>query len=190
MADPGSDGGDLILQIACLVEVDGWGPEEGALCMALRRAADAAVRRLFVGGGEVELSVVLTDDAAMQVLNAQWRGKDRPTNVLSFPGCSAADIAGPRPGGVPLLLGDIVLALSTCRVEAVAQHKTLTDHAVHLVVHGVLHLLGHDHQDTREAERMEAHETAILAGLGIADPYVAVIDGGRAMADGLEVAGS
>ena len=114
---------------------------------------------------------MLTDDAAVRALNAQWRGKDRPTNVLSFPAATPDEIARARAGGPPLLLGDVVLALETCRREAAEQGKPLADHVAHLVVHGVLHLLGHDHEDDAEADRMERLETAILAELGIADPY-------------------
>jgi probable rRNA maturation factor len=113
-----------------------------------------------------EMTVLLTDDREMRDLNRRWRGKDAATNVLSFP-------AGDEPEGIdgPRQLGDIVLAAETIAREAEAQGITLTDHLSHLVVHGTLHLLGYDHEDDAEAERMEALETTILAGLGIADPY-------------------
>lgn len=118
----------------------------------------------------VELSLVLTDDAAVQVLNRDWRGKDKPTNVLSFAALDDED--APLPEGAPLLLGDVVLAYQTCAFEAADQGKSLKAHLAHLVVHGVLHLLGYDHEDSEEeAEEMETEETAILAGLGIDDPY-------------------
>ena len=117
------------------------------------------------GGAEgAELSLVLSDDAAMRTLNREWRGKDRPTNVLSFA------------TGEATLPGDIVLAFETVAREATEQGKPLPDHLRHLVVHGVLHLLGHDHEAQEEAERMEALETSILAGLGIADPYAETAD--------------
>ena len=107
--------------------------------------------------------VLLTDDAAVRDLNARFRERDRPTNVLSFP---AAESAAPH-------LGDLVLAHAVCAAEAVAQGKTLADHLTHLTVHGVLHLLGRDHEDEVEAEAMEAEERSILASLGVADPYTA-----------------
>ena len=100
---------------------------------------------------------------AVRELNARFRDKDRPTNVLSFP---APESAAPH-------LGDIVLAYGVCASEAQAQGKTLSDHLSHLVVHGVLHLLGRDHEDDAEAEEMEAEEREILAELGVSDPYAA-----------------
>ena len=120
------------------------------------RAATAAL-----GAVEGDVVVLLTDDAGVQDLNARFRDKDRPTNVLSFP---AAESAFPH-------LGDVVLAHACCAAEAEAQGKTLSDHLSHLVVHGVLHLLGRDHEDDVEAEEMEAEEREILAALGVADPY-------------------
>jgi probable rRNA maturation factor len=167
------------LAIDCLVEADGWGDADGPLAERARRAATAAVREGMADSGmglsgsrpEIELSLVFADDPAVQALNAQWRGKDRPTNVLSFPNCTPDEIARARNGGPPLLLGDVVLALETCQAEARAQGKPLADHVAHLVVHGVLHLFGHEHETDAEAERMEMLEVAILGGLGIADPY-------------------
>ena len=106
---------------------------------------------------------MLADDAFVQHLNKTWRGKDQPTNVLSFP-------AGENTAGIDHL-GDIVLALETITREAREQDKKPADHLTHLVVHGMLHLLGYDHEDDDEAEEMEALERRILAGLGIADPY-------------------
>jgi probable rRNA maturation factor len=160
----------------CLVEADGWGGADGPLAMRAQLAAVAAVGRGLPSAGprkmpETEITIVLTDDAAVQALNAEWRGKDQPTNVLSFPAATSREIARARAGGPPLLLGDVVLALETCRREAADEGKPLADHMAHLVVHGVLHLLGHDHATEPEADRMEALEVAILAELGIADPY-------------------
>lgn len=111
------------------------------------------------------LSVLLTDDDTVQKLNRDWRGKDSPTNVLSFP----AEM--PAIPGEPDFLGDIALARETCEREAALDGKPLDDHLKHLVVHGVLHLLGYDHLDKAEAEEMESTETRILAGLGVPDPY-------------------
>ena len=114
------------------------------------------------------VDVTLADDAAQRTLNRTWRGKDAPTNVLAFP---AADLAVPPPDGAPLLLGDVVLAYETVAREALEQHKPLADHLRHLVVHGVLHLLGSDHAEPVEAAAMEAREIAILAELGVPNPY-------------------
>jgi probable rRNA maturation factor len=119
------------------------------------------------GGGELpeaEVSILFTDDAHIQRLNAAWRGKDKPTNVLSFP-----QGAGP-------LLGDVVLASETVAREAALAGKPLEAHMVHLIVHGFLHLLGYDHEREDEAEEMEALERAALERMGIADPYAAAWD--------------
>lgn len=105
--------------------------------------------------------VLLTDDATVQALNARFRGQDRPTNVLSFP--------APQAEGYP---GDVALAFETCAAEAQRDAKPLEDHAVHLVLHGVLHLNGMDHIKEDEAEAMEALERAALEAAGIADPYL------------------
>jgi probable rRNA maturation factor len=116
-----------------------------------------------------EISVQLADDAQIRALNAQWRGVDKPTNVLSFPAASSGKIARAP------LLGDIVLSFETAEREAAEEGKSLADHCVHLVVHGFLHLLGFDHERAAEADRMEALETDILAKLGIADPYALTV---------------
>jgi probable rRNA maturation factor len=120
----------------------------------------------------IELGIVLTDDCEQRELNRSWRGIDRPTNVLAFPGwepgAALADSA-------PLLLGDVVLAHETLAREAETQGKPLADHFRHLVIHGVLHLLGYDHVSDAEARLMETLETSILAGLGVADPYRGII---------------
>ena len=137
---------------------------EDAAWTAALPVAEAVVQRAAtaaLGAVEGDLVVLLTDDAGVQELNARFRDKDRPTNVLSFP---AAESAFPH-------LGDVVLAHASCAAEAEAQGKTLSDHLSHLVVHGVLHLLGRDHEDDAEAEEMEAEEREILAALGVADPY-------------------
>ena len=137
--------------------------EDAAWTSALPDAAAVAERAATAALGTVEGDVVvlLTDDAAVQDLNARFRDRDRPTNVLSFP---AADSAAPH-------LGDLVLAFGVCAAEAAAQGKPLADHLSHLTVHGVLHLLGRDHEADGEAEEMEAEERSILASLGVADPY-------------------
>lgn len=140
------------------IEADDW---LSVLPEAETVAARAAMAALGTVQGDVV--VLLTDDAAVQDLNARFRDRDRPTNVLSFP---AAGSAAPH-------LGDLVLGFGVCRDEAEAQGKTLADHLSHLVVHGVLHLLGRDHEDDAEAEAMEAEERTILAGIGVSDPYKA-----------------
>lgn len=133
---------------------------------AVRRAATAALKAELPAKAKTGLSILLTDDAEMRKLNAGWRAKDKPTNVLSFPAENAVDPARP-----PAYLGDVALGLATCKREAREQKKTLADHVAHLTVHGVLHLLGYDHMDDEQAEAMEPLETEILAGMGIADPY-------------------
>lgn len=109
--------------------------------------------------GPCDLSIVLADDGFVQNLNKQWRGQDKPTNVLSFP------------QDHPSILGDIVLAYETVAQESMKQQKSFQDHALHLVLHGFLHLLGYDHEEDQEAETMEALEIQILAQCGIKSPY-------------------
>jgi probable rRNA maturation factor len=143
------------------IEADDWTaalPDAEAI---VERAATAAL-----GETPGDLVVLLTDNGAVQLLNAEFRDKDRPTNVLSFP---AAEMVMP---GAPVHLGDIVLAFGVCRDEAAEQGKSLANHLTHLVIHGVLHVLGQDHEDEVEAEAMEADERTLLASLGVADPYI------------------
>jgi probable rRNA maturation factor len=140
-------------------------PNPGA---AIRRAVQAALKSELPAKTKTGLSILLTDDTEMRKLNAGWRAKDKPTNVLSFPAEAAVDPAKP-----PAYLGDIALGLATCKREAREQKKAFADHVMHLTVHGVLHLLGYDHMDDDQAEAMEPLETAILARMGIADPYKA-----------------
>jgi probable rRNA maturation factor len=122
----------------------------------------------------VELAVVLADDALVRRLNRDYRGSDQPTNVLSFPAGVPTFVAAHQPRA----LGDVVLALETVLAEAARDGKRPADHVSHLVVHGVLHLLGHDHVEDAAAEMMEASECAILADLGVADPYAPAADSG------------
>jgi probable rRNA maturation factor len=140
------------------IEAEAWTEALPDTAAVVERAALAAL-----GAVAGDVVILLTDDEAVRDLNARFRDKDRPTNVLSFP---APENAAPH-------LGDIVLAYGVCATEAEAQAKTLADHLSHLVVHGVLHLLGRDHEDEAEAEEMEAEEREILAELGVADPYAA-----------------
>lgn len=148
------------------VEAGAW-PNEAALDELARHAVDAAASFLTLQARQpAELSLLFTDDAHMRVLNGNWRGKDSATNVLSFP---ASDLA---PGDtLPPLLGDIVLAHETVKDEAGLENKSFDDHLTHLIVHGLLHLLGYDHSEPAQAGHMESCERAILARLGINDPY-------------------
>lgn len=150
------------LSIAFAVEADGW-PDD------LEPIAETAIQTALVHSkakvsGVAEVSVVLTDDAEQRELNRQWRGIDKPTNVLSFP---QLEPFGPVAG----LVGDIILARETLEREASEMGIALEAHFTHLTVHGFLHLLGYDHETEAEALVMEGLETQILASLGIADPY-------------------
>jgi probable rRNA maturation factor len=147
------------------VEDEAWHHLPGLEHLA-RSAVAAALGGLNLTG-DTETALLFTDDASIAAINAEWRGKPTPTNVLSFP--APEDM--PVPDGEPKPLGDIVLAFGTVAREAEEQGKTLRDHAVHLIVHGVLHLAGHDHEDDAQAAEMERLEVEILKGLGISNPY-------------------
>lgn len=153
------------------IEDDGW---TAALTSAESLASAAAERALAAAGDTGDLVILLADDEAVRDLNARFRGQDLPTNVLSFPAPTDGPFGedGRRP------LGDIALASGVCVREAALQRKPLADHLQHLVAHGVLHLVGYDHQTDGEAEIMEALERRILAGLGVPDPYAAREDAG------------
>ncbi|WP_378945133.1 rRNA maturation RNase YbeY [Mesorhizobium sp. ANAO-SY3R2] len=154
------------LDIDLMIEAGAWS-DEAALRALVDRAVPAAFTEAEVeGGGPAELSLVFTDDDSIQKLNAEWRGKDKPTNVLSFP---AFPIAPGDP--LPPMLGDIVLAYETVVREAELEGKPLENHITHLIIHGLLHLLGYDHETDDEAEEMEALERQALARLAIPDPY-------------------
>lgn len=144
---------------------DGRWTEALADAPGLAEACRAAAAQLDprLGSGA---ALLLADDAALQGLNRRFRGIDKPTNVLSFP----------SGGGDAAFLGDVAIAFETCRREAEAQGIAFRNHVAHLIVHGLLHLAGYDHQEDDEAERMEGLETEILARLGIADPYAAADD--------------
>jgi probable rRNA maturation factor len=141
-----------------------------------RRAAEAAIVEsaypdLAASDRPVEISVTLTGDEEVRALNAKWRGKDKPTNVLSFPMADERDLGRANVIGAELLLGDIILAHGVCEAEAAEKGVSVETHAAHLLVHGTLHLLGYDHHDEREAADMEAREVRALARLGIENPY-------------------
>lgn len=155
------------LEIAVIRNADDWPDHFDALAERAVLAALAGAKPKIKGAAEI--SVLLTDDAEQRELNAQYRGKDASTNVLSFP---QIEPFGPVMG----ILGDITLARETLIREAEEQGTSLEDHFTHLVVHGFLHILGYDHLDEAEALQMEGLETHILAGLGIADPYADQVD--------------
>ena len=140
----------------------------------LVREAVAAVLAACGPGHPVEIAVLLSDAAAVQALNRDYRGRDRPTNVLSF-AADADDATGFQAVPGPQPLGDIVIAGAVCRAEARNESKHLADHLRHLAVHGALHLLGYDHEISADAETMENREREILATLGVADPYAASV---------------
>lgn len=148
------------------INADGWQNEE-----TLRQLVDGVLQATLLELGfdniDSELSLVFTNDADIHEINAKWRHIDKPTNVLSFPAFALQP--GQEPGEI---LGDIVIARETVEREAVEEDKSFDDHLSHLVVHGLLHLMGYDHQNDDEAEQMEALERKILASLGISDPYL------------------
>jgi probable rRNA maturation factor len=153
----------LTLEVEIVRHGDAWaGDAPDILLEQAARAALSAVPSL--PPGTYQLTLLLTDDAEMRNLNRTWRGEDAPTNVLSFP---SGEIAATG------LLGDVALAAETTRREAREQDIVFQDHVSHLVVHGVFHLLGFDHDDDEAAERMETLERRALASLGVTDPYAA-----------------
>jgi probable rRNA maturation factor len=150
-----------LLRVELVVEEPLW-RKAGGLA-GLRRAAEAAQANVARESSlRQSLTILLTDDARIETLNARFRGKNKPTNVLSFP-ATGADRG---------YLGDIAIAYGVSAQEAAETGKSFRDHVLHLTVHGVLHLLGYDHETAREARIMEPLEITILAELGVADPYV------------------
>jgi probable rRNA maturation factor len=141
----------------------------------VRAAAEAAIAesafpQLATSERPIEISVLLTGDERVRDLNEQYRGKQKPTNVLSFPMAEIEDLQHAMFAGPELLLGDIILARGVCATEAAEKGVSIEDHARHLLVHGT-HLLGYDHHEDREAADMEAREVRALERLGIANPY-------------------
>ena len=138
----------------------------------LREAVALALAGRWTEARPIEIGVKLTDDKAVQALNREWRGRDKPTNVLSFPmGDPDPMPAGETGMAMPWLAGDIVMAYDTVAAEATEAGKPFAHHVAHLAVHATLHLLGYDHEAEPEAIEMEAAEIALLARLGIPDPY-------------------
>lgn len=161
----------MTIEINVLVEDPAW-PS------SLRGAAKLAERTVLhtltaekLGRRKLSVNVLLSDDATIKTLNRDWRGKNKPTNVLSFPFAEGEMADMPLPKGMARPLGDIILARETLLREAESEQKPLRHHFMHLVVHGTLHLLGYDHMNDEEANEMENREREILADLNIPDPY-------------------
>jgi probable rRNA maturation factor len=151
-----------------LVVADCWRDEPDAE-VVIQRAVAAAAETVDQDVGEAELAVMLTDDAGIRTLNSNWRGIDKPTNVLSFPALQPSGPSGPD--DAPRMLGDIAIAYETTRQQADEEQKPFDHHLSHLAVHGFLHLIGYDHETDDDAEAMEALEQEILAQLGIPNPH-------------------
>ena len=156
----------MTIEIDITLEAGEW-PKEADLRSCAENACSAALKELDVAGQPTELSLVFTDDAAIRALNREWRRQDKATNVLSFPAFEMA------PGkSLPPMLGDIIIAFETVSAEATLEGKPFAHHLTHLVVHGLLHLLGYDHENDADASEMEDLERKVLARLAIPDPYV------------------
>ena len=155
------------------VDLDAPWPAGADWAALASRAADATAQVApELANPRLSASLLFTSDAEVHALNRQWRGKDKPTNVLSFPMLERAALLALGADGPPELLGDIAMAYETCAREAAEKGVALAHHAAHLIVHGLLHLAGHDHElGAAEAAAMEALEIKALAMLGIADPY-------------------
>src|ERR1700688_1164356 len=168
--------------IDIMVDSPLWKAQRGVKAVLQRAIGEAAAMAATSGG---ELAIVLTDDSAIRALNRDWRGKDQPTNVLSFPAHAPSPSLPRKRGRVRVapasrragqgrvrLLGDIVIAYETMAREAIAAHRPFRHHLAHLAVHGFLHLVGHDHAADAEADAMEALEIAVLARLDVPNPYL------------------
>jgi probable rRNA maturation factor len=169
--------------IEILMDSPLWKAQRGVKAVLQRAIGEAAAMAATSGG---ELAIVLTDDSAIRALNRDWRGKDQPTNVLSFPANAPSQALPGKRGKVKVgvasrradaqrgrvrLLGDIVIAYETMAREALAEHRPFRHHLAHLAVHGFLHLVGHDHIADAQADAMEALEIAVLARLKVPNPY-------------------
>jgi len=163
-----------MLEIA--IDADEEWDSSGPWDLLVRRAAEAAIAesafpQLATVERPVEISVRMTGDEQVRALNSEWRGKDKPTNVLSFPLAGKDELQTASLADLELLLGDIILARGVCEAEAAEKGVSMQQHATHLLVHGTLHLLGYDHHDDDEAADMEEREIRALNRLGIANPY-------------------
>ena len=165
-----------MIELECDVEAP-W-PAAETLADLAERAAQAAIDVApELANPRLSASLLFTSDTEVHELNRDWREKDKPTNVLSFPMLERAELLALAPEGPPVLLGDIALAHETCAREAAEKGVSLEHHAAHLLVHGLLHLAGHDHETSpQDASAMEALETKALASMGIADPYEGAAD--------------
>lgn len=160
-----------MIELDIAIEAD-WPQPPDWEALAVHAAAALARVAPELANPRLQASVLFADDAEVHALNAEWRGKDKPTNVLSFPMLEREDLLALPADGPPELLGDIALALETCAREAAEKQVSLEHHATHLLIHGLLHLAGHDHElGPDEARAMELLEIKALALLGIADPY-------------------
>jgi probable rRNA maturation factor len=158
----------VALAIILEVEDERWTAAVPDVAAILEKSITLALADLDTGGRTIEVGVRLVDDGTIRGLNRDWRGRDKPTNVLSFP------LGAPEPivdADFPWLLGDIVMSFDTVESESRADEKPIAHHVAHLAIHAALHLIGHDHETDEDADAMEAAETELLAALGIADPY-------------------
>ena len=154
------------------IDIDGWPADVEWDALTVRAHAALGTVEPALHNPRLTASVLFTSDADVHALNKEWRGKDKPTNVLSFPMLEREDLLDLAPEGPPEMLGDIALAAGTCAREAAEKGVPLETHATHLLIPGLLHLAGHDHVDSdAQAEAMEALVIAALAKLGIGDPY-------------------
>lgn len=154
------------------IDIEGW-PAGAWETLSERAAAAAADVATELANPRLSASLLFTTDEEVHALNREWRERDKPTNVLSFPMFTREELLDLAAGGPPAMLGDLALAFETCAREADEKSIPLEHHASHLIVHGLLHLAGYDHETSEEdADKMEALEIAILAKLGIADPYM------------------
>lgn len=160
----------------CEIDIEDWPAPHGDgadwEALAVRAAQAAGQGEPALANARLMVSILFTLDDEVHALNREWRGRDKPTNVLSFPMLEREELAALAADGPPVMLGDIALAYETCAREAAEKSVPLEHHAAHLIVHGLLHLAGYDHvQSDTQAEQMEALEIAILAKLAIPDPY-------------------
>ena len=171
MPDPAYRIPDWIMEFDC--DVEGPWPSDADWEATARIAATALLNVApELDQPRLTVSLLFTTDEAIQALNREWRQRDKPTNVLSFPMLSRDELLALTPDGPPVMFGDIALAYETCAREAAEKGLLLFEHVYHLLIHGLLHLAGHDHeQGEAEAEAMETLETKALALMGIADPY-------------------
>lgn len=154
------------------VDSDDWPMGEWE-ALANRAAEGAAKVAPELSNPRLQTSILFTSDSEVHALNKQWRGRDKPTNVLSFPMLTRHELLALETDGPPEMLGDLALAFETCAREAAEKNISVADHTAHLIIHGLLHLVGYDHETSdADAEKMEDLEVQILAKMGIADPYI------------------